>query len=156
MILPCLSTNQIITLPLSKKEKLYPSSNRKEYHVYPSWHFSEFNVLNDNDKLLITSPYCNFWRVWWWINHNSRISGDESSCFSLEVFINRISCCMEWTCQSAKHPAFTWFVQDATVGNICWRPWIWYKATCTIWLGIFVKNLTAMVTKHPQKCLHSM
>ena len=67
-MIPCLSTNQIITLPLSKKEKLDPSINCKGYHVFLSWYFSEFNVLNDNDKLLITSPY-----------YNSEESDDEST-----------------------------------------------------------------------------
>ena len=38
---------------------MHPSRNRKGYHVFLSWYFSEFNVLNDNDKLLITSPYYN-------------------------------------------------------------------------------------------------
>ena len=56
-MIPRLTTNQIIALPLSKKEKLNPSRNRKGYHVFLSWYFCEFKLLNEDDKLQITSPY---------------------------------------------------------------------------------------------------
>ena len=62
-MIPLLNPSQVTNLPLSTKEKLHRSRNRKGYHVFLSWYFGEFKGLDNDVKFHITSPFITNWDV---------------------------------------------------------------------------------------------
>ena len=56
-MIPTLTADEIIELPLSTKEKSSKSRTRLGYHVFLSWYFGEFNALSEESKRFIVSEF---------------------------------------------------------------------------------------------------
>ena len=48
-MIPDLSKEEIINIPVSSKERAHHSRTRKCYHVLLSWYFGKYNLLSDKE-----------------------------------------------------------------------------------------------------------
>ena len=56
-MIPTLTADDILDLPLSTKEKSSTSRNRLGYHVFLSWYFGVFKAQTEEDKRAIVSEF---------------------------------------------------------------------------------------------------